>query len=223
MAGCFDSSLALLCLSFHFVAVRPVRIDSRAEVTFASGPTSPTTVGFGLLDDSTILGLEKSEMATPKQPNQGRKRLTPRQAALAKNLLNGATITDAARNAGYSEKNLAQSGHQALKAIRLSMPELMDEIGLTERALIEKHLVPLLSATTTKYFQHHGKVKQKRQVADNDARLRALDVALRLRGSYAPKGPEAAEAVRVRVLVLDVPRPDRSAFLPKQQPVSPSG
>jgi hypothetical protein len=128
---------------------------------------------------------------------------------------------DAAREAGYSGKNLAQSGHQALKAIRLSMPELMDEIGLTERALIEKHLVPLLSATTTKYFQHHGRVKQKRQVADNDARLRALDVALRLRGSYAPKGPEPADAT-VKVIVLDVPRPDRSAFLPKPQPSSPS-
>src|SRR5260370_9991395 len=52
-----------------------------------------------------------------------------RQVVLAKRLLDGATITDAARDAGYSEKNLAQSGHQALKAIRLSMPELLDEIG----------------------------------------------------------------------------------------------
>jgi hypothetical protein len=35
---------------------------------------------------------------------------------------------DAARNAVYSGKNLAQSGHQALKAIRLRMPELMDSL-----------------------------------------------------------------------------------------------
>jgi molybdenum-dependent DNA-binding transcriptional regulator ModE len=37
--------------------------------------------------------------------NQRGKRLTPRQVALTKNLLKGATITEAARNAGYSEKN----------------------------------------------------------------------------------------------------------------------
>jgi hypothetical protein len=85
----------------------------------------------------------------------------------------GATITEAARKAGYSEKNLAQSGHQALKAIRLRMPELMDEAGLTERALIEKYLVPLLSAKDTKYFQRRGKVTDKRTAPDNDIRLRA--------------------------------------------------
>src|SRR5260370_9156456 len=57
------------------------------------------------------------------------RQLTPRQVVLAKRLLDGAAITDGARDAGYSEKNLAQSGQQALKAIRLSMPELLDEIG----------------------------------------------------------------------------------------------
>jgi terminase small subunit-like protein len=154
--------------------------------------------------------MSKHEKMVPRT-----KQLTPRQGLFAANLLQGTTITEAARRAGYSEKNLAQSGHQVLQAIRLKMPELMDDIGLTERALIEKHLVPLLSATTTKYFQHHGRVNQKRQVADNDARLRALDVALRLRGSYAPKGSEAAEGVGVKVLVLDIPRPERSALLPK--------
>jgi hypothetical protein len=53
------------------------------------------------------------------------------------------------------------------------MPELLDDVGLTERALIEKHLVPLLSARTTRFFQHGGKVTGKRIVADNDARLKA--------------------------------------------------
>jgi phage terminase small subunit len=61
-------------------------------------------------------------MANHSKEKQGRKQSTPRQMAFAKNLLSGATITAAARNAGYSEKNLAQSGHQALKAIRLNVP-----------------------------------------------------------------------------------------------------
>ena len=110
-----------------------------------------------------------------QQAEVGTKQLTPRQVAFASNVLEGRTLTEAARRAGYSDKNLAQSGHQALKAIRLKLPELMDELGLTERTLIEKHLVPLLSATITKFFQHEGRVKQKREVADNDARLKALE------------------------------------------------
>jgi len=49
----------------------------------------------------------------------GGEELTPRQVTFARSLVNGTTITEAAKRAGYSEKNLAQSGHQALKAIRL--------------------------------------------------------------------------------------------------------
>jgi phage terminase small subunit len=66
-------------------------------------------------------------MRTNGRSTRTTKQLTPRQLALAKNLLGGSTIAEAARKAGYSEKNLAQSGHQALKAMRLRMPELMDE------------------------------------------------------------------------------------------------
>ena len=137
------------------------------------------------------------------------KQLTPRQVAFAKHVLKGGTITEAARRAGYSDKNLSQSGHQALKAIRLRMPELMDDLGLTDTALIEKHLVPLLSAKTTKYFQRQGRVEQKREVADNDARLKALDMAFKLKGAYtsADSKPDASQGVRL--IVLDIPRPSR--------------
>jgi phage terminase small subunit len=137
----------------------------------------------------------------------GTRKLTPRQLLFAKNVVKGTTITDAARNAGYSEKNLAQSGHQALKAIRLRMPELMDEAGLTERALIEKHLVPLLAAKTTKFFQHQGKVTDKRTVPDNDTRLRALETAFELRGSYSSTSREEAAHAGVNVIIMDMPRP----------------
>jgi len=85
------------------------------------------------------------------------KELTPRQIIFARHLLIGATITEAARRAGYSKKNLAQSGHQALQTIRLKSPELMARLELTPQVLIEKHLVPLLSATKTKVFQYKGK------------------------------------------------------------------
>jgi hypothetical protein len=131
-----------------------------------------------------------------------------------KNLLSGSTITEAARRAGYSEKNLAQSGHQALKAIRLRMPELMDDAGLTERTLIEKYLVPVLSAKNTKYFQYRGKVTDKRTVPDNDTRLRALETALKLRVSYSSAPQEDAAQTGVKVIVIDIPRPQRGVVMP---------
>jgi hypothetical protein len=65
-------------------------------------------------------------------------------------------------------------------------------------------------AKLTKFFQHGGKVTGKRIVADNDTRLRALDMALRLRGSFAAANPKLTEAMGVKVIILDVPRPKRT-------------
>lgn len=148
-------------------------------------------------------------MANDDKSEKGARQLTPRQDAFAEHLLESDTVTEAARKAGYSDKNLAQSGHQALKAIRLKMPALMDELDLSERALIEKHLVPLLSATSTKFFQHEGKVLQKCEVADNDTRVKALDMAFKLRGSYNAADPKLNEPAKASppVFIIDVPRP----------------
>src|SRR6267378_5684615 len=115
-----------------------------------------------------------SEMAQSYTINRGHKQPTARQLALVKHLLNGATLTEAARRAGYSKKCPGQAGYQALQNLRLKMPELLDRLGLNDVALIEKHLKPLLSARTTKFFQYRGKVTGKRIVVDNDARLKAL-------------------------------------------------
>jgi phage terminase small subunit len=82
------------------------------------------------------------------------KEFRPRQITFAKHLFTGSTITEAARRAGYSQKNLAQSGHQTLQTIRMKSPELMARLELTPSVLIEKYLVPLLSATKTKVFQY---------------------------------------------------------------------
>ncbi len=138
-----------------------------------------------------------------------RMELMPRQVAFLKNLVDGMTVTEAARNAGYSKKCPGQSGYQALQNLKLKMPELFDRLGLSDVALIEKHLKPLLRARTTKFFQHEGKVTGKRIVADNDARLRALDMALRLRGTFAVADPRLAEPAGVRVIIMDAPRPPR--------------
>jgi hypothetical protein len=144
-----------------------------------------------------------------RSSGRGNKQLKPRQMAFVKNLADGMTITAAARSAGYSRKCPGQSGYQALQNLKLRMPELLDRLGLSDVALIEKHLKPLLSARTTKFFQYRGKVTGKRLVLDNDARLRALELAFKLKGSFVEVNPKLAEDKDVRVIIMDAPRPPR--------------
>jgi Terminase small subunit len=113
------------------------------------------------------------------------KELTPRQIIFAKHFLTGATITEAARRAGYSKKNLAQSGHQALQTIRLKCPELMARLELTPSVLIEKYLVPLLSATKTKFFQYKGKIIESRASRPSHP-ADGTRHGFELMGAYAP-------------------------------------
>ena len=115
----------------------------------------------------------------------------------------------AAIEAGYSPKNASQSAYQALSRIQGSVAEIMDECGLTDRALIENYLLPLLQADRTRYFHHKGRVKDKRTEAALEIRRDALDIALRIKGKYAPPAVEQANKHTVQVLVLDVPRPKR--------------
>jgi len=148
------------------------------------------------------------------------KRLTNKERALLRGLVQGSSLTQAAIDAGYSGKHPGQSGWQALQNVRLKMPELLDRHGLTDYALIEKHLKPLLHATETKFFQHKGKVTDSRTVPDNAVRLDALDMAFRLKGSYAKSAEGTPERKTVQVLVaptqrqfgnpkLEAPRSDR--------------
>jgi hypothetical protein len=147
----------------------------------------------------------------------GLKKLTPRQHAFVKNLAKGASQKDAFIAAGYKAKHPDQGAHQALKQIQGKVPQIMDQMGLTDHLLIEKYLVPLLDAEETKFFNGG---KKRINVAALGIRHTALDTAFKLRGSYAPRDPKEAEQFGIKVVVVDIPRP------PKHHPaidVQPSG
>jgi hypothetical protein len=150
----------------------------------------------------------------PKRTGTDRsaKQLTPRQITLAENFVKGTTITEAARRAGYSGKNLAQSGHQAFKAIKRKAPEVMARAGLNLDTVIRKHLDPLLNATETKIFQSDGKITDYVEVNDNTTRLGATRIALELLGAFPSEEEKHQANFGIEVLILDVPRPDRSAI-----------
>jgi phage terminase small subunit len=122
-----------------------------------------------------------------EQTEPTRRRMTPKQRDLLKNLIKGMTLTDAARKAGYTEKSPGQSGYQAMKGIRLKVPDVMEKQGLSDKKLIKKYLKPALDAMETKFFQKDGKVVETQDVIAWDVRLHALDMAFNLKGSYAPK------------------------------------
>ena len=136
----------------------------------------------------------------------GKKKLTPRQHAFVKNLAKGASQKDAFIAAGYKAKHPGQGAHQALKQIQGKVPEIMNEMGLTDHFLIEKYLLPLLEAKETKFFKDGEK---RINVAALGIRLSALENAFKLRGSYAPRDPAEAAQFGIKVVVVDIPRPPK--------------
>jgi hypothetical protein len=137
----------------------------------------------------------------------GKRKLTPRQHAFVKNLAKGASQKDAFIAAGYKAKHPDQGAHQALKQIQDKVPQIMNQMGLTDHVLIEKYLVPLLEAEETKFFKEGSK---RINVAALGIRHTALDTAFKLRGSYAPRR-DAAEAAQfgIKVVIMDMPRPPK--------------
>ena len=141
------------------------------------------------------------------------KRITQRERKFIQALPVSATLGEAAVAAGYSDKNPRQSGFQAMEGLRAKFSDLLDRHGLTDDALIDKYLLPLLSAKTTKHFAHHGKIVSTRSYSDNTTRFNALDATFRLKGAYSPKTEEEArinqQFTGPTVIVLDLPRPKR--------------
>ena len=128
---------------------------------------------------------------------QKKRKLTRKQAKLVQGILEGKTQRQAAIDAGYSDKHPDQSAHQALEQIKKRMPDVMDELGLTDHQLIEKYLVPLLGATEAKFFAYRKTIKtgrkkpqerlvqviEERRVEALGTRTAALDMAFKLKGS----------------------------------------
>ena len=160
-------------------------------------------------------------MSDQKKKPKAKKRLTRKQQKFVNALAAGNSRELAVAQAGYSTKNPDQSAYQALKQVTKKVPELMDELGLTDRALIQNNLVPLLNATERKFFAHEGKVISQRDVAALNTRLNALDMAFRLRGSYAPKDPAETAQFGVKVIIVDAPRPRHDLVIPDIWPGDP--
>jgi len=136
-----------------------------------------------------------------------KKRIPFRARRLVREVLSGKhkTLKSASDAAGYT----GTDGYRALRNLQGSISEILDQAGMDDSFLAQNCLRPLLEATQTKLGQYKGKFKDRVQVEDNDARLRALDMIWRLKGKYAPLAIEQARKDTVEVIILDCPRPKR--------------
>lgn len=111
-------------------------------------------------------------------------KLTDKQRKLVKGVARGDSLGKAAREAGYSSTGNASV---AMSTIREKFPQLMNRLGLTDESLVNDYLRPGMTAHETEFFQKDGIVTDEREVIAWPIRMRALDMAFNLKGSYAPK------------------------------------
>jgi Terminase small subunit len=160
--------------------------------------------------------------SVPAQIRCGQPKLTKMQSEFAKAYMTSRTLGEAAIAAGASPKNARNSGYQLLKQLRgKKVPEVMDELGLSVPELIHNYLRPLLTAKETKFAQDEGKFTDFIEVENLDIRDRAVDKAFRLQGAYAPKDPKEAAQFGVKVVIIDVPRPQVGVYMPDIGPGDP--
>ena len=56
------------------------------------------------------------------------------------------------------------------------------------------------------------------EVEDHDTQLKAIDMMLRMHGAYAPKDPKEAAHFGVKLVIIDVPRPQLGVRMPDIKP-----
>jgi phage terminase small subunit len=100
--------------------------------------------------------------------------------------------TASAKAAGYkakSETAFTSIGHENLTKLDTRIVKWMDEEGLSEARLKAK-LMQLLDAKETKFFQKDGEIITKVDVEAQGVQTRVLDMALKVKGMYAPSKVE---------------------------------
>jgi|SRR5215469_7989972 len=87
----------------------------------------------------------------------------------------------------------------------IKVPKLMDGVGLTKGVLIQRYLIPLLSAKTTIHVRENGTFRRV-SIRDNSTRQRALDMAFKLVGAYAQTNLKLAKAnSNDDIDIIDIP------------------
>jgi len=119
--------------------------------------------------------------------------------------------TGSAKAANYkcsTEASFANVGLQNFRKLEDRIKKWLDEVGLSENELKTK-LVKLMDAKETKFFQFQGEVTDSREIEALEVQRKTLDMAMKVRGMYAPKKRELSgkdgEPLTITTLI---PEPD---------------
>ena len=118
-------------------------------------------------------------------------KLNPQRRRLLLELAKGKGTTEAARLAGYAH---GPSANRAIQQMRPQLLQAIEKYGWTIDRFA-KHQAELLEASKTLFFQHEGRVTDKRTVKDNAIQLAAQDQCYKLLGVYAPVSVEHSGVV----------------------------
>ena len=113
--------------------------------------------------------------------------------------------TKAAKLAGYSELAPGQAGHQVVKNsdVRSEIERIMDEAGVTGKMLTQVLRGGLKARITRVFCPTGGKLVYSRSLADHQTRLRAAEVAFKLRG-YFPATKTTVDVQGLENLGVDI-------------------
>ena len=126
--------------------------------------------------------------------------LTPKQILFLRALAKCGNVGQAAKETGCSRQN----GYRTLTRARGRVPEIMDELGLSEFALVENYLKPLLNAEKTEFAKFEGKITDALNVNDNGTRLSALDIAAKMRGMYSDSSDRKPEGIAIQIQCIGI-------------------
>jgi len=143
-----------------------------------------------------------------------------RQQKYKKNIISGMNKYNAAIAAGYSI-NTAKSRTKDLDA-RVGIADVMERLGLTDKALINK-LIELLGATRVIGYLHNYKKSDKvgngklekidpdevisnefLDVPDNQVRAKALEIALKLKGQLRDKVDHNVAIQHIQMTTINI-------------------
>lgn len=132
---------------------------------------------------------KSSKKSEPEKRRLRKKALTLKERKFVKGYVRMGNATLAAMEAGYQSKTragLRVMASEKLRKLALPIKQLMDRMGLDDVALIEK-LRDGLNALFVKTASHEGLIVDQLAYVDFETRREYLDIAFRLRGSYAPE------------------------------------
>ncbi len=137
-----------------------------------------------------------------------KRRFTPKQQKLIKAIPSADTQKEAGEIAGYKHP---ESTHRALQAIKERMPDVMDRIGLSDEAVLNNHLKPLLDATKKERVHFMGSLTATYTDPDNSTRMQALNAWARLKGHGGRDDNESGGGGRAPIFLnLEFLSPERA-------------